>query len=84
VLFAVIGILDNLIASYRSRKEEFSLFVSAGMSKNKVRKMILCEISYLIIFGIIVGFLSLLAVIFMLDGGFVTFGYPYLLSLFGA
>lgn len=81
--FAIIGILDNLLESYRSRKEEFELFVSAGMSKGQVRKMIFYEILYLFAFGLTVGVVSLLPFTIMLDAGFSTFCYPYIFSLFG-
>jgi ABC-type antimicrobial peptide transport system permease subunit len=43
-LFAVVGILDNLFQSYQSRKEEFALYATAGMSRCTVRRMKTLEI----------------------------------------
>lgn len=44
LIFSVIGLLDNLCESYRSRRGEFSLFVAAGMSRGGVRRMKLFEV----------------------------------------
>lgn len=55
VVFSLIGLIDSMYNSYKSRKNEFSLFKISGMSRCLVLKMKLTEIMISIIFGIIVG-----------------------------
>ncbi len=61
-VFALIGIVDTFIECYRSRKEEFSMYRAAGMSKRRVRRMMLLEIllalSFAFLLGVAVFFLA--------------------------
>ena len=44
LVFAVIGLLDNLFESYRERREEFALYLASGMSRQTARRMKAAEI----------------------------------------
>jgi len=60
--FSVIGIGDNIIASYRSRREQFFFYSSAGMSRGNLRKMKFYET----LFSFLVGIITFLLVVGLL------------------
>ncbi len=53
-IFSFIGMADNILSSYRSRREEFYSYSIAGMSKTYLRKMKAIEILYAFIVGFLV------------------------------
>ncbi len=55
LLFSAIGIMDNIASSYRSRREQFTCYALAGMSKQNLRKMKGTELATTIFCGIIIG-----------------------------
>lgn len=67
LLFAIIGMLDNLLQSYRSRREEFSLFATAGMSDATIRRMKLCECAVTFLFALLCAALTTLIAVFLMQ-----------------
>ncbi len=65
LIFAVIGSADSIVASNRSRRDEFRCYESAGMSKKDVRKMKAGEMAYSFIVGILV-MLTVVALLLLL------------------
>ncbi len=65
-VFSLIGIFNTFLECYRSRKEEFAMYYSAGMSKSGIRRLKLSEIltavGFSLIFGVL-GFLVIMPVI---------------------
>ncbi|MCQ2409679.1 MAG: hypothetical protein MJ068_03960 [Clostridia bacterium] len=49
VIFAIVGILDSIISSYISRKEEFDNYIASGMCRKDVRKMISSEVGFMLL-----------------------------------
>lgn len=80
--FAIIGFLDNLTESYRSRRDEYALFNLAGMSKKRIRLMKFFELLSVFSLSIVLGVISLSLTTLILDQGLKTFGYSLLFSLF--
>ncbi|MBR1983765.1 MAG: ABC transporter permease [Clostridia bacterium] len=80
ILFAVIGMVDNVVISYRARREEFELYSLSGMSKKTVRRMIFFELLLTATFGLVLSLVSSLFAILLLDNGMRTFGYRMLLA----
>lgn len=83
VLFALIGIADNLMESYRSRKEEFELYNLAGASKSCVKKIKFYELLLIGVFGVVVGFIGLVFSMLILDKGLKSLMFNLLLGLLG-
>ena len=75
ILFALVGMLDNLSQSYRHRLEEFDLYRSAGMSKRSVGRMKLFEVTLSLLFGILHGTLAFGIASFVIDRGLSAYGY---------
>lgn len=67
LLFAAIGMLDNLLQSYRSRREEFSLFATSGMSGASIRQMKLCECGITLLFALLCAAIATLIATFLLQ-----------------
>jgi len=82
-LFALIGIADNLMESYRSRKEEFELYNLAGASKSCVKKIKFYELLLIGVFGVVVGFIGLVFSMLILDKGLKSLMFNLLLGLLG-
>lgn len=57
-VFILIGMLNNLVESYRSRADEFSLYRFAGMSGKTVRRMKIYELMMTFGFGIALGLVA--------------------------
>lgn len=73
--FVIIGIVDNLLESYRTRKDEFELYSLAGMSKKQIRRVKAVELIITFGLGIIVG-LAVSALIYVnLDQSLINFSY---------
>ncbi|MCQ2602674.1 MAG: hypothetical protein MJ193_01970, partial [Clostridia bacterium] len=53
VIFSLIGIIDSIASSYRSRRGEFACYMSAGMNKKKIKRLKACEISFAITFAFV-------------------------------
>ena len=75
VLFAAIGIVDNLLQSYRERREEFELYRAAGMSAKSVLRMKIFEVSISLAFGILLGALTFAAASAAISRGLLAYGY---------
>ncbi len=58
VIFSLIGIVDTFIECYRSREEELAMYETAGMSKRRVGRMKLAEISLSVAFALVVGIIA--------------------------
>ncbi len=55
LIFSVIGIFDTFLECYKSRRTEFEMYRTAGMSQSQVRKMKLAEISLCSGFALLIG-----------------------------
>ena len=58
VLFSVIGLSNNILHSYRERREEFMLYAISGMSPGQIRRMKLFEVTWVLGIGILVALLT--------------------------
>lgn len=81
LLFSIIGIIDNLIESYRSRREEFSLFSQSGVSDKNIIKIKFNEIVTVILFAIIFSLFTFILFLLILDVGLLSTGYPLIKSV---
>lgn len=68
-IFSLIGTVDTLYESSRSRREEFGLYCLAGMSKRTLRLMKTLEIIIATAFGIIIGLVASIAMAFAFNAG---------------
>ncbi len=53
VVFALAGIIDSIVSSYRSRREEFTCYMLAGMNKKNIGRMKLYEVGQMIGMGVV-------------------------------
>jgi len=74
-IFSAIGLIDNLVQSYRERREEFELYRSAGMSAKTVRRMKVIEVSLSLVFGLVFGVLTFAAASAVINRGLLAYGY---------
>ncbi|MBO7196971.1 MAG: hypothetical protein J6V80_06620 [Clostridia bacterium] len=81
VIFASIGILDNLGESYRARKGEFELYRMAGMSPVEITKMKMYEILATFGVGILIGVLLFVVEMFAVHTAISHFGYDVFASI---
>lgn len=81
VIFALIGLIDNLVESYRVRREEFALYSTAGMSKRKILGMKIFEILISLIFGLVLGILAALVILPILSEMMLSLGYDMIQNL---
>jgi len=58
-IYSVVGIVNNIISSYRSRKEQFECYAVAGMSNKQLRKMKTIELVASLSFGVIIGIIAI-------------------------
>ncbi len=58
LLFSIIGIADSIVSSYKSRKDEFACYASAGMNKAMLKKLKSCEIAFAFLFAIVIAVVS--------------------------
>jgi hypothetical protein len=75
LVFCFIGTLNNLIESYRSRKEDFELFALAGMEVKQIRRMKLYEILITFMFGALLG--VAVATVMIFPTGFALEAYGF-------
>jgi putative ABC transport system permease protein len=55
LLVGIIGILNNLVASFIERKRSFALFRCVGMSKKSLNRMLVTEAVAMGVFGVVFG-----------------------------
>ena len=79
--FALISLLDNLVQSYRARREGLLLYRLSGMSRAGVRRMICTEISLSLLFGLFAAMLGLLVFLPALEAIFFSFSFDFFLGL---
>ena len=75
IIFSVLGMLDNLIESYRARKKEFELYRLCGMSKGQIFGMKFCEVILVFLFGIMIGLVAFAVGLVILNQGISSLGY---------
>lgn len=75
IIYAFIGMLNNLIDSYRQRKEELMLYRVAGAPKSIITKMVTSELVATIVFGIAVGAICTAVIILSLDKSFSVINF---------
>ncbi|MCQ2413303.1 MAG: hypothetical protein MJ082_00710 [Clostridia bacterium] len=81
LLFSLIGVSDNLVESYRSRREEFGLYTVAGMSKKKLRTMLATELVFTFCFIAVIGIPLCALTLATMREGLLTFGVELYLLL---
>lgn len=81
LLFACVGLFDNLHESYRARREEFGLYAYSGMSRKTIRRMKVCEIAITFGVGIALGCIGFILMLFAGNASFYTFSYELLLNV---
>jgi len=81
-LFAIIGLIDNLVESYRARRNEFELYNLAGMTKREIRKMKFFELVLVFSFAIVVSLIASTIITVVINEGLRTIGYRYIFSIF--
>ncbi len=79
--FALIALLDNLLQSYRMRRDEFVLYRLSGMSRGGVGRMICAEISLSLLFGIFITLLAMLVFLPVMRAVFFSFAYDFMLGI---
>ncbi|MBE6644805.1 MAG: ABC transporter permease [Ruminococcaceae bacterium] len=75
VIFAAVGMIDNLSQSYRERRSEFELYRAAGMSARSVRRMKTFEVLISLLFGLFLGIVAFLFSTFSIERGMLAYGY---------
>ncbi len=80
IFFSVVGFINNLYETNRTRKEEFELYHYAGLSKKGRIKMVLWEIFIMLFVGCLLGVLASLVILPSLERAlnqihFELFGY---------
>ena len=81
VAFSLIGMVDTVLESLRSRREEFELYRLAGFCRKNIRLMKLTEVGATITIGALVGILLSLGSILAADRIVSSFSYEMLLNL---
>lgn len=80
ILFAFIGFFDNLLESYRARKQEFALYQTAGMTAKEIRLMKVTELLFTFACATFMALICSLLSVITLNQGFFTFSYTLLLN----
>ncbi len=82
IIFSIIGLLDSLYNSYRTRREEFKLYATSGMSSGGIAKLKTWEIIISLVFGVALGILCALVIIPFMNESMSSFGTELLANLF--
>ena len=80
-IYFIVGLMNNLMDSYRMRKGEFQLYMLSGMSKRSVIKMKVCEISIMFIFGSVIGIVGTAITLINTKEGLYTYGYELFMNV---
>lgn len=75
LVFVIIGMLNNLFESYRARREDFALFELAGMKKSEISRMKLYEVLITFSFGILLGSVFAVILIYVSDSTAISYGF---------
>ena len=70
----IVGMVNNLVESYRFRKEEFRLYLTAGMSRGDIRRMKGLELIITFGVGLGVGLVLFAASLFATQKALILFG----------
>ena len=81
IVFASVGMLDNLYESYRARRDEFDLYACSGMSKKEIRRMKGWEIVWTFGCGIALGIIGFVVLSFACNACFHAFGFETFLNV---
>ena len=74
LVFSLIGIVNIFYESLRSRKEEFGLYLLAGMTKKELRRMKTSELTFAVLVGILIGLAAFVASMFAFNRGMNSLG----------
>ena len=80
VLFSLIGMLDNLSQSYRTRRQEFELYALCGMTRGDIRRMKSAEIAFASAFGILLGILCAAVCAIAINRAMIAYNFDMLKS----
>ena len=81
ILFAAVGYVNNALASYRDRKREYELLNGVGAGRAERLRIILSENALVALSAVIVGVLSSVLLLFLVQNMLRTFGLYF--SLLG-
>ena len=81
IIFSVLGMLYNLIESYRARKEEFELYRLCGMSKYQLCDMKVWELIVVFLFGILIGLIAFVVGAVILNQALSSLGFGLFMNL---
>ena len=81
LLFAVIGLLDNLYESYKHRREDFKLYLLAGASPADIRKMKLVEVLHTLAIGTLLGAFVSLPVLLLFNAAGYSLSFEVFLCI---
>lgn len=81
ILFAAVGLADNLSESYRQRREDFELFRLAGASRRAIAGVKLTEVLLSLLLGAFVGILLSLPTLFSLNEAAHSLNFDLFLAI---
>ena len=81
MLFATVGLADNLSESYRQRREDFELFRLAGASRRAIAGVKLTEVLLSLLLGALVGILFSLPTLFSLNEAAHSLNFDLFLAI---
>ncbi len=81
VAFSLIGILDNLAQSYRTRRDEFELYSVCGMTQGSIRRMKAIEVALSAGFGILAGILCAIICALAINRAMIAYNFDMFISL---
>ena len=84
LIYSLIGIFDSLYDSYRSRRDEFSLYRFSGMSDSKIRRMKCAELLFTFIFGIVIGIIGYIVSALLLAEALCGLGFDIFYNMYSA
>ena len=81
IIFSLIGMIDIFYESLRARREEFGLYLLAGMCRRELRLMKVFELAITILFGLIIGLGAFVLSAFAVNRGLSSRGMELFVSI---
>ena len=81
IIFSLIGMIDIFYESLRARREEFGLYLLAGMCRRELRLMKIFELAITILFGLVIGLGGLVLSAFAVNRGLSARGMELFVSI---
>ena len=81
IVFSLIGMIDVFYESLRARREEFGLYLLAGMRHRELRIMKTFELTITILIGLVIGLVAFVLTAFAVNRGMSSRGMEVFLSI---